>query len=119
VARILRLAPGFPVRDLEASFAHYRRLGFATGAYEGGGYGFLTRDGVELHVGVDLRVDNTGAKHTAYLVVDDADTLAAEWCAAGVDVHMPVDTEWGQREGAVVDPDGNVLRFGSPIAGAS
>jgi hypothetical protein len=28
---------------------------------------------------------------------------------------MPEDTEWGQREGALADPDGNVLRFGSPI----
>ncbi len=28
---------------------------------------------------------------------------------------MPEDTDWGQHEGAVVDPDGNVLRFGSPI----
>jgi hypothetical protein len=29
---------------------------------------------------------------------------------------MPVDTEWGQHEGSVVDPDGNVIRFGSPMA---
>ena len=35
--------------------------------------------------------------------------------AVGADVHMPEDTEWGQHEGALVDPDGNVLRFGSPI----
>jgi hypothetical protein len=28
---------------------------------------------------------------------------------------MPVDTERGQHEGAVVDPDGNVVRFGSPM----
>jgi uncharacterized glyoxalase superfamily protein PhnB len=49
------------------------------------------------------------------LRVDDADGLAATWQAAGVEVSMPVDTEWGQREGALVDPDGNVLRFGSPL----
>jgi hypothetical protein len=34
---------------------------------------------------------------------------------AGAEVHGPVDTEWRQHEGAVVDPDGNVLRFGSPM----
>jgi len=45
--------------------------------------------------------------------VDDADALARSWRAAGAEVHMPVDTEWGQHEGADVDPDGNVLRFGS------
>jgi predicted enzyme related to lactoylglutathione lyase len=116
MATIKQVAPGFPVRDLDVAFAHYRRLGFAARAYEGGGYGFLARDGVELHLGVVAHVDNSGAKHTAYLFVDDADALAAEWVAAGVDVHMPVDTEWGQHEGAVVDPDGNVIRFGSPVA---
>jgi hypothetical protein len=31
---------------------------------------------------------------------------------------MPVDTEWGQHEGAIVDSDGNVLRFGSPMEGS-
>jgi len=30
-------------------------------------------------------------------------------------VNLPEDTEWGQHEGAHVDPDGNVIRFGSPI----
>jgi uncharacterized glyoxalase superfamily protein PhnB len=52
----------------------------------------------------------------AYLFVEDADELAAQWRAAGVRVHGPQDTEWGQHEGAVVDPDGNVIRFGSPIS---
>jgi hypothetical protein len=35
-----RIAPIFAVRDLDAAMAHYRRLGFATRAYEGGGYAF-------------------------------------------------------------------------------
>jgi predicted enzyme related to lactoylglutathione lyase len=116
VATVKRVAPVFPVRDLEAALAHYRRLGFATRTYEGGGYGFLTRDDVELHVGVVPQVDNTGAKHTTYLFVDDAEALAEEWSAAGVAVQMPVDTEWHQHEGSVVDPDGNVIRFGSPVS---
>jgi hypothetical protein len=32
-----------------------------------------------------------------------------------VEVHMPEDAEGGQYEGAFVDPDGNGLRFGSPV----
>lgn len=40
---------------------------------------------------------------------------SAEWRSAGVEVHSPQDTEWEQHEGAVVDPDGNVIRLGSPI----
>jgi hypothetical protein len=37
------------------------------------------------------------------------------WLAAGADVRLPQDTEWGQHEGVLVDPDGNVIRFGSPM----
>jgi hypothetical protein len=109
-----RVAPIFPVRDLNRSLAHYARLGFVTRPYEGGGYGFATADDVEIHLGVVTNFDEHGHA-SAYLFVDDADAVAAGWQAAGIDVHPPVDTEWGQHEGAVVDPDGNVIRFGSPI----
>jgi len=37
------------------------------------------------------------------------------WRAAGADVRAPEDTEWGQHEGVLIDPDGNVIRFGSPM----
>ena len=108
-----RIAPIFAVRELDVAMAYYERLGFATRAYHGGAYGFATRDGIEIHLGAvrlgDQRVNS------AYLFVDDADTLAEEWRSAGVEVHSPQDTEWGQHEGAIVDPDGNVIRFGSPM----
>src|SRR5689334_21276687 len=108
-----RIAPIFAVRDLDAAMEHYRRLGFAVRAYEKSGYGFASRDGLEIHLGVvpddDRRVS------AVYLFVEDADALAAAWRSAGVHVHGPQDTEWGQHEGAVVDPDGNVIRFGSPM----
>lgn len=106
-----RIAPIFSVRDLDAALEFYRRLGFSVRAYQGGGYGFAARDEIELHLGVPSREHHPGS---AYLFVDDADGLAAEWRAAGVDVHTPEDTEWGQHEGALEDPDGNVIRFGSP-----
>ena len=113
MGELKRFAPIFPVRDLERSLSHYERMGFQTSTYEGGGYGFATRDGVELHLGM-APADNTSTG-SAYLFVSDADVVAAEWHRAGVDVHAPEDTEWGQHEGSVVDPDGNVIRFGSPI----
>ena len=87
-----------------------------SGGIPGGGYGFATRDGIELHLGVAPDGDNRTS--SAYLFVDDADELAAAWRAAGIEVHTPEDTEWGQHEGAVVDRDGNVIRFGSPIGEA-
>ena len=113
VATIDRAAPIFAVRDLGASLEYYSRLGFVTREYEGGGYGFATRDGVELHLGVVPPTEHrTGA---AYFFVDDSDELARAWRAAGAEVHGPEDTPWGQHEGALVDVDGNVIRFGSPI----
>jgi uncharacterized glyoxalase superfamily protein PhnB len=47
--------------------------------------------------------------------VEDADQLAATWRAARADVRTPEDTEWNQHEGAVIDPDGNIIRFGTPL----
>ncbi len=115
MATIKRAAPILPVRDLDASLSYYQRLGFRVRAYEGGDYGFAKRDRAEIHLGVAPDLPPSDAKHSAYLWVDDADELAQSWLTAGVEVHMSEDTEWGQHEGAVVDPDGNVLRFGSPI----
>jgi predicted enzyme related to lactoylglutathione lyase len=113
MATLNRIAPIFAVRDLDAALAHYSRLGFDTREYEGGGYGFATRDGIEIHLGTvpsgDVRSSN------AYLWVDDADALAREWAATGADVRPPEDTEWGQHEGVLIDPDGNIIRFGSPL----
>lgn len=49
-----------------------------------------------------------------YLLVGDADQLADDWREAGVEVVGAEDFGWGKREGSHEDPDGNVIRFGSP-----
>src|SRR4051812_2996844 len=95
-----RIAPIFAVRDITTALAHYQRLGFATREYEGGGYGYAMRDGVEIHLGLPAEAA-PAIRGSAYLWVDDADELAREWLAAGAEVHGPEDTEWGQREGAL------------------
>ena len=113
MATARHIAPIFPVRDLDAVLAFYQRLGFAVRPYFGGGYGFASRDGIELHLSVVPGDEQRFG--VAYLFVDDSDAMAAAWRAAGVEVNTPQDTEWRQHEGAVVDPDGNVIRFGSPM----
>jgi predicted enzyme related to lactoylglutathione lyase len=113
VATFQRIAPIFPVHDLDRATAHYQRLGFTIRRYAGGGYAYATHGDIELHLGALPEDDNRTT--SAYLFVDDADALAAQWSAGGVDLHPPQDTQWGRREGAVVDPDGNVIRFGSAI----
>jgi uncharacterized glyoxalase superfamily protein PhnB len=116
-AGLRRAVPILPTADLTRALAHYGALGFETEAWEGGGYGFLTRDGVELHVSQRDRVDPAANPFSFYLYVADADALHAEWAAAGVGGlwEAPEDKPWGLREGRHIDPDGNALRFGSSL----
>jgi uncharacterized glyoxalase superfamily protein PhnB len=119
-ARLNSVAPILPVRELEPALAHYAALGFRTRPYgHGTTYGYASRGDVDIHlVGVGDRHDPKTTASSVFLFVDDADALFAEWSAAGVPGRLvaPQDTEWGQREGSHIDPDGNLLRFGSPLA---
>ena len=81
MATLKRVAPILPVRDLSASLAHYQRLGFATREYDGGSYGYASRDDVEIHLGVVPAAGPSTTTHSAYLWVDDADALAQAWRA--------------------------------------
>jgi predicted enzyme related to lactoylglutathione lyase len=110
------VAPVFPVSDLAAALAYYHGLGFGTRQWRAGGYGYVTFDGAEIHLGVEPGLSTRpDRRSTAYLFVEDAGALARSWLAAGGEVRLPQDTEWGRHEGALVDLDGNVIRFGSPL----
>lgn len=52
-----------------------------------------------------------------YFYPDDADALFAEFKAAGVTSveWEPTSMDYGMRDFAIVDPDGYVLVFGSPL----
>lgn len=109
----VRVSPIFPVSDLRRALDHYAALGCVVSAHDES-YGFAARAGVELHLTVVPGHDPLRTAAAAYLLVPDADALAAEW--AGVArTGTPVDTDYGLREGWHIDPDGNLLRFGSPI----
>ncbi|MGA2527962.1 MAG: MarR family transcriptional regulator [Acidimicrobiales bacterium] len=114
-------SPVFPVRDLGAALEHYASLGFHTLAYEPGGhYGFANRDGVGIHLCVEDEGDDGHGHHhhaSAYLYVRDADALYAEWSRPGIGgtTHPVQATDYQLREGTHFDPDGNLIRFGSPM----
>jgi hypothetical protein len=119
-----RAAPIFPVRDVAAALAHYRRLGFVAEAYDetdaaGPIYGFVRHGTVELHLARVPDVDPARSQSACYLYVDDADALFAAWRGSGVAGRFvaPVDTPYGLREFAHIDADGNLLRVGSPQRG--
>lgn len=112
------LAPVLPVRNLAAAIDHYRSLGFDVRAYDGDApYAFAERDGVHLHLAGFADLDPAQNTSAVYLYVSDADALYAQWRAVRPSGRLfaPRDTEYGLREGAHGDADGNLLRFGSPL----
>jgi DNA-binding MarR family transcriptional regulator len=113
-----QFSPIFPVRDMAAALAHYAALGFDTRPYPGeDDYGFADREGIGLHLAGDPGHDPAHSHASAYLYVRDADALYAEWTRPGVGGRtLPAGpTPYGLREGAHIDPDGNLIRFGSPM----
>jgi uncharacterized glyoxalase superfamily protein PhnB len=105
--------PVFKVLDVERAVGHYQRLGFTTESHDDT-YAFAHWGDLVLHLAQDDHPE-THMTSTLYLHVDDADELAADWRKAGVEVTNPEDQDYGKREGTHVDPDGNLIRFGSPI----
>jgi DNA-binding MarR family transcriptional regulator len=114
--QLRRVSPIFPVKDLGAALAHYGALGFTTTSYDPG-YGFADRDGLSLHLAVRPESGTAPTGASAYLYVGDADALYEQWSQPGIGGRTdPVDvTPYAFREGSHVDPDGNLIRFGSPI----
>ena len=83
-------APILRVRDVDAALAFYARMGFEVRRYGPAPYGFASRDGVELHLG--QVPDRDRSKGSAYVFVDDSNAVAAEWRAAGGEVHGSLGT---------------------------
>jgi uncharacterized protein len=118
--RLRRAIPILATADIARALEHYAALGFETEAWGGGGYGFASRDGVELHLAEIEDHDPATNIVSCYLFVGDADALHAEWvdARAGGQLEAPSDTDYGLREGRHVDPDGNIVRYGSPLPGS-
>ena len=114
--------PVLPVRDLAAALAFYtERLGFRFLFGDRSGapaYAGVGRDGVEIHLQWQSEADighSAGLANLRFLV-DDPDALFEELRARqAVPAEKRVqDTEWGTREFAFYDPDGNGLTFYRP-----
>jgi catechol 2,3-dioxygenase-like lactoylglutathione lyase family enzyme len=118
-----RAVPILLSRDLTETLAFFGRLGFENrGAPpEEWQYLIIGRGGIELHFTEDSSVDPLTTASMCYLYVDDAQQLFEEWAGSvepdastGSRIVEPVDTDYGMREFAVVDRNGNLLRIGSP-----
>jgi catechol 2,3-dioxygenase-like lactoylglutathione lyase family enzyme len=121
-------APILPSRDLRETLAFYERLGFENrGAPpEEWNYLIVGRGGIWLHFAAMPEVDPLTTAAGCYVYVDDAQALYEEWAglvepdrATGSRIVPPETTPYGMREFAVVDRSGNLIRVGSPVAGAA
>ena len=107
------VAPVFSTSDVALWLAHYHALGFAVQAHDDD-YGFAKMGDVVIHVSRNPHHDPGTTPGCAYLEVEDATALWQQWStvAGGRNVE-PVDTDYGISEGAHIDAEGNLLRYGS------
>jgi catechol 2,3-dioxygenase-like lactoylglutathione lyase family enzyme len=133
VAGLHRTIPALPVRDVGAAVAYYRdRFGFEA-RHETGDFAVLARDDAVLHLwgatdddwrsreDLDRRPISSGAESflagtaSCRIEVSDVDALFAELQSTGVlhDVSRAgvTATDFGTREFATLDSDGNLLTF--------
>jgi catechol 2,3-dioxygenase-like lactoylglutathione lyase family enzyme len=114
---ITNFAPCFPVTDMKASLAHYVGLGFEAMEYEDGMEWAWVRFGIaELHLFLKRDHDPSTTAAAADLVVADADALESAWSGTGISgTSNAYDTPYGMREAVHIDPDNNLIRFGTPL----
>jgi catechol 2,3-dioxygenase-like lactoylglutathione lyase family enzyme len=129
-----RISPLLQVSDLKKSIEFYtKKLGFKEKWFDGEAFAIVSRDDCDIFLGqkqtkVDLRNVTARSKPDGYIdydlhihcAVGAADVLWKEFKASGVEIpdkNGPVDREYGIRDFGVIDPDGYVIVFGSPIKG--
>lgn len=114
-AQIHSTIPVLASLDLDESIAFYTgRLGFKKLAqYDD--YAIVSRDGAELHFWACS--DRQIAENTScYVRVSSTQELHEEFAAnGGMSLKPPVLQPWGMKELYVIDPHGNLLKFGEPV----
>ena len=122
---IRQIAPQFFTTAMAATLAYYKdKLGFdCVGAWNDPPvYAIVARDDHRIH----FRLAEPPAPNPdkfadelldAYLFVEDADALYAEYAEREVEFTRALgDTPWQTREFVVKDPDGRLLAFGADLA---
>ena len=96
-----------------------KQLGFQDiGAADYADYLLLRREAVELHFFRSADLDPARHDGQVYIRTNDVDGLYQELLARRTPLHPSgaLQTKpWGQREFALLDPDGNLLTFGQSV----
>lgn len=117
MAVITKACPLLASANIAASLSWYRdKLGFAV-RLELEEYGIAERDHVELHFWL-CRDRHIAENTSAYVRVEGIDDMhqAMQLASEGGKITQVSDRSWGMREFYVIDPDGNLLRFGEQVA---
>lgn len=113
--------PILKVSDIQASERFYcsvlgfRKRGEYFATPDGPAYMTVSHGGAILHLSSFPGDSAYGS--AVYFDVDDVDSLYETFRKSGLDKAElePTDQAWDRREIYVLDPDGNCLRFGSPL----
>jgi len=121
---IRQIAPQFFTTNIPATLAYYQdKLGFeCVGTWlDPPVYAIVARDQHAIHFRCAEPPTPNAEKYSdelldAYLSVEDADALYAEYTARGVEFTRQLDnTPWNAREFVVKDCDGRLLAFGANL----
>jgi uncharacterized glyoxalase superfamily protein PhnB len=122
VTMIRQIAPQFFTTEMAATLAYYQdKLGFAClGTWDDPpAYAIVARDQHKIHFRCAEPPAPNPDKYAdelldAYLFIEDADALYAEYANRGVEFTRPLgDTALHSREFVVKDCDGRLLAFGA------
>lgn len=109
-----RAVPVLASLNIDKTVSFYQeKMGFDKIGWKDKNYAVIARDEVEVHFwkcNNKIYPENT----SCYIHVEDVDGLYKEMKSAGV-VHPngPLKNQpWGMREFAVLDQDGNMIKFG-------
>jgi len=116
----VEVIPTLPSRSLPATIVFYGKLGFE-GELIGEEYAILSRGPIELHFFPHPALKPDECYSGCYVRIENLDNLHSELLAAGLPEHgIPrlervEDKPWGMREFALLDNDGNLLKFGKVL----
>jgi Glyoxalase/Bleomycin resistance protein/Dioxygenase superfamily len=112
--RCISVAPIMPTTDTARTRQHYARLGFSAEVIDN--FMMTKRDDIELFFSLTPEHDPKRTASCIYVRVADAEALHALWQAASIPgVRQLRNTNYKMREFAYVDPDGNMILFGSRL----
>jgi hypothetical protein len=112
--RCQSVCPIMPTTDVRRTVHFYQSLGDSVSVQ--GNFVMTKRDGVELFLSLMPDHDPKRTASCVFVRVDDAYALHAHWHVAGADRIRPLrNSTYGMREFAVIDPDGSLMLYGSPL----